>query len=115
MRAMTATAHLRSLSRRYTHDTILCGTTSVAFSGSGRYLYAAYEDYTCHAWDTQTATQAGIFSAHVQRVSCLGASSDGETLCTVARGIRPSRFGGQRTSISMQAGAQDVQDGRIDR
>jgi len=30
---------------QYTHDTILCGITSVAFSKSGRFLFAGYDGY----------------------------------------------------------------------
>ena len=36
----------------YTHDNILCGITSVAFSISGRILFGGYDDWTCNVWDT---------------------------------------------------------------
>merc|ERR1711998_501794 len=34
------------------NDKILCGITSVAFSASGRLLFAGYDDYNCYVWDT---------------------------------------------------------------
>jgi guanine nucleotide-binding protein G(I)/G(S)/G(T) subunit beta-1 len=67
---------------QYTHDNILCGITSVAFSGSGRLLFAGYEDYNCNVWDTLKGERVGILAAHENRVSCLGVSSDGMALCT---------------------------------
>ena len=33
---------------QYTHDNILCGITSVAFSISGRLLFAGYDDFNCN-------------------------------------------------------------------
>ncbi len=36
----------------YTHPSILCGITSVAFSISGRYFFAGYDDFNCNVWDT---------------------------------------------------------------
>lgn len=66
----------------FTHDTILCGITSVAFSHSGRVLFAGYDDFNCNAWDTLKADRVGVLSAHENRVSCLGVSSDGMGLCT---------------------------------
>jgi len=32
---------------------ILCGITSVAFSRTGKMLFAGYDDYNCYVWDTQ--------------------------------------------------------------
>mmetsp|Transcript_57270 Transcript_57270/g.125356 ORF Transcript_57270/g.125356 Transcript_57270/m.125356 type:complete len:349 (+) Transcript_57270:199-1245(+) len=68
-------------------DKILCGITSVAFSSSGRLLFAGYDDYTTHAWDAIKNGSGPAFSTdkgqqHENRVSCLGVSSDGAALAT---------------------------------
>ncbi|KAI8913166.1 G-protein beta subunit [Entophlyctis helioformis] len=62
---------------QYTHDNILCGITSVAFSISGRLLFAGYDDFNCNVWDTLKGERVGVLAAHENRVSCLGVSSDG--------------------------------------
>jgi len=67
---------------QYTHDNILCGITSVAFSKSGRYFFAGYDDFNCNVWDTLKGERVGTLSGHDNRVSCLGISSDGMALCT---------------------------------
>jgi len=67
---------------QYTHDSILCGITSVAFSISGRYLFAGYEDFNVHVWDTLKGDRLHTLSDHTNRVSCLGVSADGMALCT---------------------------------
>jgi guanine nucleotide-binding protein G(I)/G(S)/G(T) subunit beta-1 len=67
---------------QYTHDSILCGITSVALSVSGRYLFAGYEDFNCHVWDTLKGERIGTLKGHDNRVSCLGVSPDGMALCT---------------------------------
>jgi len=66
----------------YANDKILCGITSVSFSLTGKFLFAGYDDYNCHAWDTLTGTKVDNQSAHENRVSCLGVSKDGQALCT---------------------------------
>ncbi|GJJ15278.1 hypothetical protein Clacol_009554 [Clathrus columnatus] len=66
----------------FTHDNILCGITSVAFSISGRLLFGGYDDWTCNVWDTMKADRIGVLTGHENRVSCLGVSSDGMALCT---------------------------------
>ena len=66
----------------YANDKILCGITSVSFSLTGKYLFAGYDDYNCHAWDTLTGAKVDNQSAHENRVSCLGVSKDGQALCT---------------------------------
>jgi len=66
----------------YTRDDILCGITSVAFSISGRYLFAGYDDFHCNVWDTLKGERIGILDGHDNRVSCLGVSVDGMALCT---------------------------------
>ena len=67
---------------QYTHDNILCGITSVAFSQSGRLLFAGYDDYNCNVWDTLKGERVGVLASHENRVSCLGVSGDGMALCT---------------------------------
>ncbi|KAG2185129.1 hypothetical protein INT44_001919, partial [Umbelopsis vinacea] len=67
---------------QYTHDSIVCGITSVAFSVSGRLLFAGYDDFNCNVWDTLKGERVGVLTAHENRVSCLGVSSDGMALCT---------------------------------
>ncbi|CDH59052.1 g-protein beta subunit [Lichtheimia corymbifera JMRC:FSU:9682] len=66
----------------YTHESILCGITSVDFSVSGRLLFAGYDDYNCNVWDTLKGERVGVLSSHENRVSCLGVSNDGMALCT---------------------------------
>lgn len=51
----------------YSHDNIICGITSVAFSKSGRLLLAGYDDFNCNVWDTMKAERAGewgLYSLH---------------------------------------------------
>jgi len=67
---------------KYTHDSILCGITSVAFSTSGRYFFAGYDDFNCNVWDTLKGERVFTLQGHDNRVSCLGVSSNGMALCT---------------------------------
>lgn len=66
----------------YANNNILCGVTSVAFSGSGRLLFAGYEDYNVNVWDVLKGERVGVLAGHENRVSCLGVSADGMALCT---------------------------------
>jgi len=66
----------------YVHNNILCGITSVAFSVSGRLLFAGYDDYNCNVWDVLKGERVGVLAGHENRVSCLGVSADGMALCT---------------------------------
>lgn len=66
----------------FVHDNILCGITSVAFSVSGRILFAGYDDNNVNVWDTLKGERVGVLSGHENRVSCLGVSQDGMALCT---------------------------------
>ncbi|CAF3658485.1 unnamed protein product [Rotaria sordida] len=61
----------------YSHDNIICGITSVAFSKSGRLLLAGYDDFNCNVWDTLRLERAGVLAGHDNRVSCLGVTEDG--------------------------------------
>lgn len=44
----------------YSHDNIICGITSVAFSKSGRLLLAGYDDFNCNVWDSMKTERAGM-------------------------------------------------------
>jgi guanine nucleotide-binding protein G(I)/G(S)/G(T) subunit beta-1 len=66
----------------YADDSIACGITSVDFSKSGRLLFAGYDDGKVHGWDTLTTDRVGTLTNHDNRVSCLGVSHDGGSLCT---------------------------------
>lgn len=68
--------------KTYTQKDILCGITSVAFSTSGRYLFAGYDDFNSYVWDTLKGKQVQALLGHDNRVSCLGVSKDGMALCT---------------------------------
>eukprot|EP00638_Chattonella_subsalsa_P008103 CAMPEP_0117759350 /NCGR_PEP_ID=MMETSP0947-20121206/15962_1 /TAXON_ID=44440 /ORGANISM="Chattonella subsalsa, Strain CCMP2191" /LENGTH=347 /DNA_ID=CAMNT_0005579793 /DNA_START=189 /DNA_END=1229 /DNA_ORIENTATION=+ len=69
---------------QFGNDKILCGITSVAFSRSGRLLFAGYDDYNCYVWDIYASGGPAAFSlmGHENRVSCLGVNGTGEALCT---------------------------------
>lgn len=49
----------------YSHDNIICGITSVAFSKSGRLLLAGYDDFNCNVWDSMKAERAGQSHASI--------------------------------------------------
>ncbi|KAK6508292.1 guanine nucleotide-binding protein subunit beta 1 [Arthrobotrys conoides] len=66
----------------YSSEQILCGITSVAFSVSGRLLFAGYDDFECKVWDVLRGEKVGALVGHENRVSCLGVSNDGISLCT---------------------------------
>ncbi|KAG2468101.1 GBB2 protein, partial [Polypterus senegalus] len=60
----------------YSHDNIICGITSVAFSKSGRLLLAGYDDFNCNIWDSMKGDRTGVLAGHDNRVSCLGVTDD---------------------------------------
>lgn len=95
----------------YSHDNIICGITSVAFSKSGRLLLAGYDDFNCNVWDSMKTeragkcecilrrrlsileivewgfinfcfTHSGVLAGHDNRVSCLGVTEDGMAVAT---------------------------------
>ncbi|KAB0352518.1 hypothetical protein FD755_002568 [Muntiacus reevesi] len=66
----------------YAHESIICGITSVAFSLSGRLLFAGYDDFNCNVWDSMKCERVGILSGHDNRVSCLGVTADGMAVAT---------------------------------
>lgn len=43
----------------YSHESIICGITSVALSRSGRLLLAGYDDFNCNIWDSLKAERVG--------------------------------------------------------
>ncbi|KAK0207281.1 G-protein beta subunit [Armillaria fumosa] len=49
----------------FTHDNILCGISSVAFSISGRFLFAGQSDWLCNVWDTLKGERAGMLIGHI--------------------------------------------------
>jgi WD40 repeat protein len=55
----------------YSHDNIICGITSVAFSKSGRLLLAGYDDFNCNVWDTMKAERAGELTNPCTSCTCL--------------------------------------------
>ncbi|KAK9474936.1 WD40-repeat-containing domain protein [Dipodascopsis tothii] len=67
---------------RYSSPSINCGITSVGFSVSGRFMYAGYDDFECRIWDVLRGDKIASLSGHDNRVSCLGLSNDGISLCT---------------------------------
>jgi len=67
---------------KFASDKILCGITSVAFSKTGKCLFAGYDDYNTYVWDTQLGIMVEQLQGHENRVSCLGVSDDGKALAT---------------------------------
>ncbi|KAH7437577.1 hypothetical protein KP509_05G079300 [Ceratopteris richardii] len=71
--------------QQYKHPDQIVEANSIAFSHSGRLLFAAYSNADCYVWDTLTAkiiaNMKNLTHAHTQRISCLGFASDG-ALCT---------------------------------
>lgn len=90
----------------------------MAFSSSGRLLFAGYDDYNCNVWDTLKGERASVLVGHMNRVSCLGVSSDGMALCTgswdatlrvrkcsywiLVAHVWGGRFGRERTNIHLE-------------
>jgi len=66
----------------YCDEGVNCGVTSVAFSKSGRFLFAGYDDYQCLVWDTLKGDRVFSLQGHDNRVACLGVSYDGTAICT---------------------------------
>ncbi|XP_071715966.1 guanine nucleotide-binding protein subunit beta-2-like [Rutidosis leptorrhynchoides] len=78
---------------------------SIAFSMSGRLLFAGYSNGDCFVWDTLLAevvlNLGTLQNSHEARVSCLGLSADGSALCTGSwdTSLKIWAFGGHRTVI----------------
>ncbi|XP_042429242.1 guanine nucleotide-binding protein subunit beta-like [Zingiber officinale] len=79
--------------------------TSIAFSISGRLLFAGYSNGDCYVWDTLLAevvvNLGKLQSSHEGRISCLGLSDDGSALCTGSwdKNLKIWAFGGLRKVI----------------
>jgi guanine nucleotide-binding protein G(I)/G(S)/G(T) subunit beta-1 len=67
---------------KYQTESILCGTTSVKFSSSGRMIFGGYDDQCCYVWDTLTAENIKGLVGSEGRVSSVDVSTDGNALCT---------------------------------
>ncbi|KAK4491392.1 hypothetical protein RD792_002135, partial [Penstemon davidsonii] len=67
-------------------DNEVFSVTSIAFSISGRLLFAAYTNGDCYVWDTLIArvvlNLGSLQNSHDGQISCLGLSADGSALCT---------------------------------
>jgi guanine nucleotide-binding protein G(I)/G(S)/G(T) subunit beta-1 len=68
----------------YSSENLAGGVTSTAFSISGRFLFASYDDGNVWGWDVLKATRVFNLNEHSNRVSCLGVSFDGMALCTAS-------------------------------
>ncbi|KAH8498318.1 hypothetical protein H0E87_017289 [Populus deltoides] len=79
--------------------------TSIAFSISGRLLFAGYSNGDCYVWDTLLAevvlNLGSLQNSHEKRISCLGLSADGSALCTGSwdTNLKIWAFGGHRKVI----------------
>lgn len=79
--------------------------TSIAFSISGRLLFAGYSNGACYVWDTLVAEVALDLGSqqnkHEGRITCLGLSADGSALCTGSwdKNLKIWAFGGHRKVI----------------
>ncbi|VVB10368.1 unnamed protein product [Arabis nemorensis] len=80
--------------------------TSIAFSASGRLLFAGYaNNNSCYVWDTllgEVVLDLGLLQdSHKNRISCLGVSADGSALCTGSwdSNLKIWAFGGHRRVI----------------
>jgi len=69
---------------RYSSPKVLSGVTSVAFSGSGRLLFASYDESVVHVWDVLNGQKIHALDGHEERVSCVAVSPDGQALCTAS-------------------------------
>ncbi|KAF7495393.1 Guanine nucleotide-binding protein subunit beta-1 [Sarcoptes scabiei] len=66
----------------YHHFNINCGITSIAFSKSGRLLFAGQDDFNCNIWDSLKCERVAMLSGHDNRVSCLDVNYNGTALAT---------------------------------
>ena len=67
---------------QYAIDGMNFGVTSVAFSHSGRLIFAGYDNNAVHLWDSLKRDRLGVLAAHENRVSCLGVPPSGMAVCT---------------------------------
>lgn len=78
--------HSISSDRHLSNDSLDSpGVTSVAFSRSGRVLYACYAEYGGVVWDTLRGAVIGVMTGgHSDRITSVAASQDGEALATAS-------------------------------
>lgn len=87
------------------NDDELPTVTSIAFSISGRLLFAGYSNGDCYVWDTLLAevvlNLGNLQNSHDGRISCLGMSSDGSALCTGSwdKNLKIWAFSGHRKIV----------------
>lgn len=55
----------------YSSFKIVCGVTSLAFSKSGRLLFAGYDNFNCNIWDTLKIKLTGVLDGPKNHFSCL--------------------------------------------
>jgi len=80
---------------KFSDEKVPVPVTSIAFTQSGRMLWAGYDDHMLHVWDTvrprrvagghnsnATNLVSKLMSAHETRVSCLGISKNGQAVCS---------------------------------
>ncbi|XP_061372704.1 guanine nucleotide-binding protein subunit beta-2 isoform X1 [Gastrolobium bilobum] len=83
-------------------DNDIAHVTSIAFSISGRLLFAGYTNGDCYVWDTLLAkvvlNLGSLQNSHEGKISCLGLSADGSALCTGSwdTNLKIWAFGGHR-------------------
>ncbi|RWR95710.1 guanine nucleotide-binding protein subunit beta-2 [Cinnamomum micranthum f. kanehirae] len=99
------TGHQLQVYHHPNHDNDVPIVTSIAFSISGRLLFAAYTNGDCYVWDTLLAKEVlnlgSLQNSHEGRISCLGLSADGSALCTGSydNNLKIWSFGGHRQVI----------------
>jgi len=66
----------------YANERITCGVTSLAFSKTGKLLFAGYDDFNVYGWDSLIADVVHSMSSHENRVSSIAVSPDGKAVAT---------------------------------
>ncbi|KHN20072.1 Guanine nucleotide-binding protein subunit beta-2 [Glycine soja] len=99
------TGHQLQVYHQQHGDNEAAHVTSIAFSISGRLLFAGYTNGDCYVWDTLLAkvvlNLGSLQNTHEDRISCLGLSADGSALCTGSwdTNIKIWAFGGYRRVV----------------
>ncbi|KAL6963872.1 Guanine nucleotide-binding protein subunit beta, partial [Sarracenia purpurea var. burkii] len=99
------TGHQLQVYSQQSSDNDDCHVTSIAFSISGRLLFAGYSNGNCYVWDTLLAkvvlNLGSLQNSHEGRITCLGLSSDGSALCTGSSdsNLKIWAFGGHRRVV----------------
>lgn len=66
----------------YTNDVISAASTSLAFSKSGRLMFAGYANGVCEIWDVLEGRVMAGLEGHTARISGVDVSTDGQAVCT---------------------------------